>query len=154
MTVLLLLFQFWFLLFIWLSWLGLPKLCWIEVARVWEFHGGPVVRMQHFQCQVQILGQGTKIPQATWHGQKKVVRVDILVFFLILRTSFHFFTTESFYSTHNSLFLLFSSFCFFFFLLEFSWHISSNFLVHYYSLYFSKGFFLKSPNAYLIIHSI
>ena len=38
-----------------------------------EFLGGPVVRTRHFHCQGpgSIPGQGTKIPQAMRHGQKK-----------------------------------------------------------------------------------
>ena len=39
----------------------------------WEFPGGPVVRTRRFHCcgLSSIPGQGTKIPQAAWHGQKK-----------------------------------------------------------------------------------
>ena len=38
-----------------------------------EFPGSPVVRTWHFHCQGLglIPGQGTKILQAEWHGQKK-----------------------------------------------------------------------------------
>ena len=38
-----------------------------------EFPGSPVVSTRCFQCQGPgwIPGQGTKIPQAMWHGQKK-----------------------------------------------------------------------------------
>ena len=40
---------------------------------IWEFHGGPVVRTQHLHVHgpVSVTGQGTKIPQALWHGEKK-----------------------------------------------------------------------------------
>ena len=40
---------------------------------LWEFPGGPAVRSWRFHCRDpgSIPGQGTKIPQATWHGQKK-----------------------------------------------------------------------------------
>ena len=38
-----------------------------------EFPGSPVVRTQRVHCwgPGSIPGQGTKIPQAAWHGQKK-----------------------------------------------------------------------------------
>ena len=38
-----------------------------------EFPGGPVVRTPCFDCggMGSIPGQGTKIPHATWHGQKQ-----------------------------------------------------------------------------------
>ena len=38
-----------------------------------EFPGGPVVRTQRFPCwgPGSIPDPGTKIPQATWHSQKK-----------------------------------------------------------------------------------
>ena len=40
-----------------------------------EFSGSPVVRTQHFHCGGlgSIPGQGTRIPQATQHGQKNIV---------------------------------------------------------------------------------
>ena len=42
-----------------------------------EFHGSPVVRIQHFDCRDPglIPGQGTKIPQAMWHGQNKQIKI-------------------------------------------------------------------------------
>ena len=41
-----------------------------------KFPGGPVVRIQRFHCRGlgSIPGQGTKIPQAAQHGQKKEVQ--------------------------------------------------------------------------------
>ena len=41
-------------------------------VRQWEFPGGPVVRTRRFHCSGlgSIPGQGTKIPQAMWLGQK------------------------------------------------------------------------------------
>ena len=39
----------------------------------WEFPGSPVVRTRHFHCLgwSSVPGQGTKIPQAIQHSQKK-----------------------------------------------------------------------------------
>ena len=41
-----------------------------------EFPGGPVVRIWHFHCwgPGSIPGQGTKISQATRHGQKNKIK--------------------------------------------------------------------------------
>ena len=36
---------------------------------IYEFPAGPVLKTPHFQCRG--LGQGTKIPYATWYSQKK-----------------------------------------------------------------------------------
>ena len=40
---------------------------------LWDFFGGPRVRARHFYCHGtgSILGQGTKIPQATWCKKQK-----------------------------------------------------------------------------------
>ena len=42
-----------------------------------EFPGGPVVRTPSFHCQGPGFnpGQGTKIPQATWHSQKEKTNI-------------------------------------------------------------------------------
>ena len=41
--------------------------------KVWDFPGGPVVNTLPFNAGGvgSIPGQGTKIPQATWHSQKQ-----------------------------------------------------------------------------------
>ena len=46
----------------------------LKAANCWEFPRGPVVRTQHFHSMAvgSIPGLGTKIPQAVWHGQKKI----------------------------------------------------------------------------------
>ena len=45
-----------------------------------EFPGGPVLRTPHFHCQGpgSIPGQGTKIPQAAQHDQKRKKKKKIL----------------------------------------------------------------------------
>ena len=45
----------------------------VEREQTKEFPGDPVIRTLHFHCQGPrfIPGQGTKILQATLHGQKK-----------------------------------------------------------------------------------
>ena len=44
----------------------------------WEFPGSPVVKTRCFHCQGpgSIAGRGTKIPQATQHGQKEKKKSD------------------------------------------------------------------------------
>ena len=49
---------------------GLSAACPSE-SRGREFPGGPVVRTLRFHCPGLMPGQGTKIPQAVQHGQKK-----------------------------------------------------------------------------------
>ena len=36
---------------------------------IYDFPAGPMLKIPHFQCRG--LGQGTKIPYATWYSQKK-----------------------------------------------------------------------------------
>ena len=36
---------------------------------IYDFPAGPVLKIPHFQCRG--LGQGIKIPYATWYSQKK-----------------------------------------------------------------------------------
>ena len=38
--------------------------------RSWDSPGGPVVKTDIFSAMDLIPGQGNKIPQAEWHGQK------------------------------------------------------------------------------------
>ena len=54
----------------------LPALCiwWVLKLRLWKFPGGPVVRsrcVHTAESPGSIPGQGTKIPQATWHAPPK-----------------------------------------------------------------------------------
>ena len=57
---------------------------WERKYMFWEFPGSPVVRTQRFhsRCLGSILGWGTKIPQASWRGQKikklKELKVPVL----------------------------------------------------------------------------
>ena len=45
-----------------------------------DFAGNPVVRTLHFywKCMDSIPGCGTKIPQTTWHSQKKKKRNNLV----------------------------------------------------------------------------
>ena len=47
----------------------------------WGFPGGPAVRTQSFYCggPGSVLGQGTKIPQAVWHGQKAKTEIIAVI---------------------------------------------------------------------------
>ena len=54
------------------------KRCHIKTNHIRELPGGPVVRTWCFHCwgPGSIPGQGTKILQAMWHGQKKKKSLD------------------------------------------------------------------------------
>ena len=47
----------------------------VKSTQVREFPGGPVVKTQRFHCGDlgSIPGQGTKIPQVAWYGQREKV---------------------------------------------------------------------------------
>ena len=49
------------------------ELDFIKIRDIWDFPCGPVVKTPGFQCRGMgsIPGQGTKIPQAARHRQKK-----------------------------------------------------------------------------------
>ena len=55
---------------------------WLKKMWYREFPGGPVVKTLSFHCQgpSSIPGQGTKILQATWCGQKKKKRCGTYIY--------------------------------------------------------------------------
>ena len=59
----------------WFSTFNMIRITWddCEKRRAWKFPGGPMVRTGAFTAQGlgSIPGEGTKIPQATQHSQKK-----------------------------------------------------------------------------------
>ena len=51
--------------------------------KIWDFPGGPVVRTPCFHCRGHGFdpwnpGSGTKIPQATWYGQKQTNKQKVI----------------------------------------------------------------------------